>query len=234
MSEHSKQLLCKLLSGQQREPPLFDWHGQLELADEIIARVGAPVGNNSISHRPSRPMDLRPHREAVAKLMAELQEAYLCALGDYEMRNDPQRPERKLRKKDIARYGVPVGPATGFDYSAFVDDTPDNAWEQHWDEVYRRQRGNPGRSRLGGLPITPLYMVLTSVRRWWRSQGLGAFNPIFNCEANEGEGYQAASYNAPLRFLFAVIQTLDPDYTIENVRSVCDTRRKNQKTRKSE
>ena len=225
-----------LAARQEREPPLFDWHEQLEFADEIIARVGAPVRNKSSNLRPSRPTDLTAYRETIAKLLAEMQETYIVVRDDFEMRNDPNRPERKPRKKDIARYGA-VAPAgeTGvpvFDYAEF-DDATELTWEGHWDEVYARPRGNPGQSRLGGPPIAPLYIAVLRVRRWWQSQGLGAFTPIFNCEANEGEGYREAAYNAPLRFLFAVIQTLDPAYTIENVRSVLDSRRKDMKLQKS-
>ena len=60
------------------------------------------------------------------------------------------------------------------------------------------------------------------------AQGLGAFTPIFNCEAKLWEGIRGA-FNAPLRFLFAVVKTLDPAYTIENVRSVCEKRQKDLK-----
>lgn len=237
MSLSSKQFLNMLVAGQKREPSLFDWRGQLEFADEIIARVGAPVRNTSSNLRPSRPTDLTPHREAIAKFLAELQEAYIVASHDFEMRNDPNRPERKPRKKDIARYGVAVEPLgevyAEFDYTEF-DDAPDQTWEEHWDEVYARPRGNPGQSRLGGPPVAPLYVVVSRVRRWWQSQDMGAFTPIFNCEATEGEGYQEAAYNGPLRFLLAVVQTLDPAYTIENVRSVLDSRGKGRKAQKSE
>lgn len=228
MPDHANRLLTASLAGSVREPLLFDWRGQLACADAIIARVGAPVRNMSSSHRPSQPSDLKHLREAIAKLLAELQETYLTALGDYQLRNDPKRPERKLRKKDIVL--IDATESGGFDYSEF-DCEPDQSWEQFYDEVYARPRGAPGHSRLGGPPIKPLYPVFDQVRRWWRSQGLGAFSLIFNIEARNG--YDEACFNAPLRFLLSVIQSLDPAYTIENLRSVCEKRRKDLKVRKA-
>jgi hypothetical protein len=218
---------------QQTRESLFPWQSLLQDADEVIARVGTHFEHGT------RPTDLTPFREPIAKLLSELVETYLTARDDFEARIDPHRPERKLRKKDFARYGgieparAKMDPSTpdDFDVSTFLEE-PGESWEQYWDREYKRPRGNPGKSRRGGPPIQPLYPIYDMVRQWWRLQELGAFSPLFNCEAKHGEGYQEAAFNGPLRFLFAVIQTLDPGYTIENVRSVYEKRQKDLKARK--
>lgn len=217
MSEHSNQLLNRLLADPVREPPLFEWRDQLPFADEIIARVGAEKVNYSAIGRRSPQTDLTNFRDSIAKLLAELQEIYLVALGDHELRSDPKRPERKLRKKDMVIINAPAG--CDFDYSEFPAD-PGQSWEKHYDEVYARLRGNPGRSRTGAPPVAPLHPIYQRIQRWWRQHELGLFSPT--CM-----GLDERYYNSDSRFLLGIIQTLDPAYTIENARGLYETLRKN-------
>lgn len=133
----------KLLAGDERNPPLFDWRLQLGFADEIIARVGAEKCNHSAIGRRSPRTDLSRFRDDVAKLLAALQETYIVARDDYEPRNDPKRPGLKLRTKDVVIVnGVED---SDIDFSEYDGDT-DWDWERVYEDVYARPRGAPGRT----------------------------------------------------------------------------------------
>jgi hypothetical protein len=225
MSEHLRELLLKILAREARppllaatedNPPLFDWRLQLGFADAVIARVGAKKRNHSAIGRPSAWTDLSKLRDDIAKLLAELQEIYIVARDDFELRNDPKRPGRKLRKRDVLIVDGAEG--GGIDFSEYDGDT-DWDWGRVYDDIYCRPRGAPGGNRHGGPPIAPLHPIYRRVRDWWRQHGLGRFHPT--C-AGEDEAF----LNPASRFLLSVIQSLDPAYTIENVRGLYETLRK--------
>lgn len=201
--------------------PLFDWRQLLPEADTVIARVGAARTYSSAAGiRVRKGLQLSGRREKIARLLAEALEKYLEAKDDFETRNSPERPKR--RRPDHG----PEDAICDFDYGKYAADCFDTTWEECWDDLYARGRGNPGTNRAGGPPIAPLRWVYILLRDWWRAEGLGRFHPTFSTGKLPDEPYAESDLNPASRFLLSMIQVLDARYSAENARSLYEHMRR--------
>ncbi len=139
----------------------------------IIEQMALPVVRDR-ADRPGRGIDLGPHEAALRELLCEAVQVYQAALDDWQDRNHPDRPRRRLENN-----WTPNDPEPPHDYGedagAGLED-----WETWWREVYGRGRGNPGGSRTReGVPVTPLEPIYLLVNKWWRRVLREPFHPDF-------------------------------------------------------
>lgn len=230
MKTYNERLLAALRSDPRRvldatmraepQPEERDWRQFLEEADFIIQLVGQEYIPDS--GRARRGVDLRDRREAVARLLAEVDELYIVALDDWATRNSPLRPAKRLEDNwDPDEEPVP------YDYSPWAGCyDADAEWGELWDECYRRPRGNPGKNRSSGAtsppPVAPLRPVYRLVRDWWR-QNVGGFQPIYGTRPDGDRREPHIWYNSAGRFLLLVAQEMDTGYVVENCRGLYET-----------
>lgn len=199
---------------------IYHWRKQVSAADTIIARVGAPKMYSSAASMGERKgLDLSRSRLSLAQMLAELAECHECARVDFETRSDPNKPKKRLEDNFDATESGP-----DFDYGEHagvgLNDMGD--WPTFYRQTYARSARNPGTNRTGGPPLPPAHVACWFARDWWRSQRLGKFNPSFDPDREQGESYDENKFNAPARFLFAVLKYLDPSYKPANARSAFD------------
>lgn len=220
------------------EPPLFDWRQQLDDADYIIdaLKKPRPSGIGSRRQKPSAGLDLSSHRESLAQFLAELAESHTLACQDFEMRNDPNKPHRKLDKnwKDGGR------PELESAYASSENTGLDLNWAEFWGETYARDRGNSGGNRTATKrkdprpPVEPLRMNYPAIEAWWKRTTGKKFSPKFAAGASrEMEEETFDRNNHAARFLILIAQYLDRRYDPANARGLADTvKRKRREARK--
>lgn len=222
-----------ILIGAEQPAPIFNWHDQLDDADDIIDWLRKPVPPRIGSRRqkPSPGLDLGDHRESLARFLAELAEGYLLALDAYTLRNAPDRPHRDLDSNDDG------DAQASFEYPDCVPSARDDFdWDAFWLETYGRKRGNPGGSRSShdaAPPIEPLRLNYPAIVQWWKTTTGGGFNPEFAAYGIGGAtADQFERNNAPARFLLLVAWKLDSCYELKNVSGLYDTMRRKRRKAK--
>lgn len=223
-----------LLVGAEQPEPLFDWRQQLDDADDIIDWVRKPVPPRIGSRRkkPTPGVELRNHRESLARFLADIAEGYRLALDAYTLRNGPDRPRRDLDENHSG------DAEAGFDYPDCVPSARDDLdWDEFWLETYGRKRGNPGANRSSdeaAPPIEPLRLNYPAITQWWKTATGGGFNPEFaalETEVAMGEAFERN--NPPARFFLLVARYLDCRYEAANVSGLYDTMRRQRRKQRT-
>jgi hypothetical protein len=205
-----------------QDPPMFDWSDFLEDADKIIERVGKPKHRPRADKKPGKGKSLAHLRTEIAMLLARTRECYCIELEDFDERNDTVKQSRSRAPEHLNTEEYSHSTDQVFLDNILSEPLQEFAPEDLWDYHYKSKRQNPGKSHTNGLPIPPLHTVFTMVRAWWGKKNLGNFYPIF------ADGDDERLHNASSRFLLAVIQSNNADYTVPNARGLYETIRKSE------
>ena len=194
-----------------------------EIIDSIIEKMLQPR-RHFATYTTNQFVDLRPHRDALKRLLRDVYEAHEYALDDWNTRNSPDRPDKALRKNIDKDQEQP------YDYGADAGSgLTDEDWREHFDRHYKRPEGNPGRFRDdSGLGKPPLTGVLHIVNEWWRGTLDRRFHPDFSAleSLEEWDDKHLPKLNPAARFFYLVAQDVDPLYTIERCRLTADEKYK--------
>lgn len=209
------------MSGEPQPEPMYQPEAFRPLAAHIVEAARQPVLGGK-SPRPG--IDLGPHLDALAALIADVAEWYEVARDDWEARNVAP-PNR-----DLQRNLDPDEPELGYDYG----DAEPTDWAAFFDAFYGRADGNPGRNRQTHQrtdtkpwlpqppPVPPLYPVVVALERWWKAQ-VGdkhgqRFSPRFGRDFfDKDRPYDLRYSNPPARLLWLIAERLDLHYTPENL-----------------
>lgn len=210
-----------------RDPPIYAPATFRALAAHIAEVARQPV----LGGRAPRPgIDLTPHVDSLAAMIAETAERYDVARDDWEARNiNP--PHRDLERNIDPDTPEPGHSYTAYDYGPYAGEGLED-WDELWERDYSRDDGNPGSNRqtnTGGKPrlpnpppVYPLYYVVEALEEWWKGH-VGdrhgqRFSPRFGRNDFEaGRPYDLNYSNAPARVLWFIAMRFDPHYTPENL-----------------
>ncbi len=202
------------------EPPMFDASKFAPSAECIIERLRKKKHlARGDKYKPADGLDLTQFRDDLAQLLADVRELYVIEMGEFKERNDPVL--------QLTEWWKPAAPSADADVWWNSEDVQEIPVEDTWLHYYKRRRGRPS-AQTNGLPIKPLHPVYECLRAWWQRHDLGKFSPD-----DEIVDDDEALFNPPMRFLLAVIQTLDSRYTAANARGLVSTVGKPRSRRKS-
>ena len=193
---------------QRYDPKQFEDH-----AKKIIARVGATGFYSSAKRIKSakKGLDLKGREESLSRMLAQMHAVFDIDIDDF---NDRENPDDKKNWTTI--------PPTDDDYDYGEDAGVGfkSTSEEIYKELYSRGRGNPGKSRTGDLLIKPAHCAFVFARNWRCREGLGKFHPTFNYITPKNEAYEETDFGPSSRFFLAILQVINPLYTVEHASSI--------------
>ncbi|MGY3693378.1 hypothetical protein ACVIGA_003458 [Bradyrhizobium sp. USDA 3240] len=219
----------------------------------VIAQVAMPLMRRRRDKTKRRPtyvevekpsVDLQPSIRAVRALLVEAKRMFRL-----EARRLRSRTYKRVYEDNFKDYGAGAlahkreqkrlganHPAFSYDYRGLMDDDSerwaDKEWVKLYDQLYKRERGNPGgnRYRSDGPPLFYLPPIVRRIANWWEATVGETFKPNFGPRP-----YNLKYCNAEARLLFLVMQECgDPRYSLTNAagltRNVLRPRTKKNKT----
>ena len=193
----------------------------------IIEEMSRAEERPRADDKQGRRVDLRPHKDALRRLLRKARHVHREVASDWKRRNSTEgsqwRPRRQLEKnfdpEERAR-------ETSYDYGDDAGSGFNQSWDDWWHEIWGKGRGNPGHFREHPeIPKRPLVAVYYLVNRWWRLVLRQPFWPTFSeggLEAATKDHERLVHLGPAARFFFLVANKIDRRYTMDLCKKVHD------------